>query len=324
MYDVIALGELLIDFTPQTVEGDKDTYFQKNPGGAPANVLAALSMQGNSTAFIGKVGNDSFGTYLAEVLKSNGVSTEGLIFSDTENTTLAFVELNDKGDRNFTFYRKPGADMMLNENEINIELISGAKIFHYGSISMTHELSRKATLKALAVAKENGVLISYDPNLRLPLWLNRDIAKETILSTIHYADILKISEEELTFLTDTEDLEEGARRIYEQNGISLICITLGDKGCYYRAGEKTGLVKAFEVTTVDTTGAGDAFLGGVLSRILAEDSPLHKLSEAQLTAIITYGNAMGSLATTKRGGIPSIPSREDVINLIERGVMSKA
>ncbi|TFE27238.1 PfkB family carbohydrate kinase [Cohnella luojiensis] len=321
MYDVIALGELLIDFTPQSVEGGKDAYFQKNPGGAPANVLSALSKQGKKTAFIGKVGNDSFGTYLADVLESNGISTKGLVFSDRENTTLAFVELNDKGDRDFTFYRKPGADMMLNKDEIDYDFIASAKVFHYGSISMTHEPSRQATLKALAHAKQNGVLISFDPNLRLPLWPDRETAKEQILSVIHYADIMKISEEELTFLTGTEDLEDGARRIYEQYRTPLICITLGDKGCFYRAGAITGFVDAFEVQTIDTTGAGDAFLGGVLSGVLDEETQLHKLSEAQLTAIITYGNAMGSLATTKRGGIPSMPDRGDVSKLIERGVM---
>lgn len=321
MYDVIALGELLIDFTPRTVDGGKDTYFQKNPGGAPANVLAALSKQGKSTAIIGKVGNDSFGTYLAEVLESNRVSTKGLVFSDTENTTLAFVELNDKGDRNFTFYRKPGADMMLDEDEINYDMIAGAKVFHYGSISLTHEPSRQATVKALAHAKKNGLLISFDPNLRLLLWSDRETAKEMILSVISYADILKISEEELTFLTGTDNLEDGSRRIYEQYKNSLICITLGDKGCYYRAGATSGFVNAFAVQTVDTTGAGDAFLGGILNGILDEGTPLHKLSEAQLTAIVTYGNAMGSLATTKHGGIPSMPDRRDVSHLIERGVM---
>lgn len=321
MYDVIALGELLIDFTPKTVEGEND-YFQKNAGGAPANVLAALSKQGKNTMFIGKVGNDSFGTYLADVLLANGISTEGLVFSDMENTTLAFVELDNKGDRNFTFYRKPGADMMLSENEINYDLFNGAKIFHCGSISSTHEPSRQATLTALAHAKENGLLISFDPNLRLPLWPNTDSAKEMISSLIPYADILKISEEELVFLTGTDDLAEGARQIYEKYRTSLICITLGDKGCFYRAGAKSGFVNAFNVHTVDTTGAGDAFLGGVLNGILEESTPLQELSDTQLAAIIKLGNAMGSLATTKRGGIPSMPTREAVRNLIERGVMS--
>ncbi|WP_123043302.1 PfkB family carbohydrate kinase [Cohnella candidum] len=317
MYDVVALGELLIDFTPQKMAEGKDSYFQKNPGGAPANVLAALSKQGRKTAFIGKVGRDSFGEYLAGILRNNGISTEGMVFSETENTTLAFVELNDRGDRTFTFYRKPGADMMLKPEEVDLGLIGSAKMFHFGSISLTDEPSRAATLRALDHAKNRGLAISYDPNLRLPLWPEADTAKRTILSVFPYADILKISEEELAFLIGTEDLEEGTRQIAETYGTTLIFVTRGERGCYYRAGSVTGSVPAFRVETVDTTGAGDAFLGGVLGRILEEDIPLKLLGPDKLEAIAAFGNAMGSLATTRRGGIPSIPERAEVEALLK-------
>ncbi|MFD2614941.1 PfkB family carbohydrate kinase [Paenibacillus gansuensis] len=312
MYDVVALGELLIDFTPQASPDGKETFFQKNPGGAPANVLAALSRQGKRTAFIGKVGADAFGTFLADVLETNGISTRGMRFSETENTTLAFVELNSEGDRTFTFYRKPGADMMLQESELDNELIADARVFHYGSISMTNEPSRTATLKAIGYAKEQGLLISYDPNLRLPLWPDAAAAKRAILDAMGYADVLKISEEELVFLTGTEDAEAGSAQLREQFGISLICVTMGEKGCFYRAGGITGHVPAFRVKPVDTTGAGDAFMGGVLSQLLDAPAPLAALTREQLDGIIAFGNAMGSLATTRRGAIPAMPSPEEV------------
>lgn len=317
MHDVVALGELLIDFTPQTVTEDQAPYFQKNPGGAPANVLAALSKLGRKTAFIGKVGRDAFGDYLAGVLRDNGISTEGMVFSETENTTLAFVELNDAGDRTFTFYRKPGADMMLKPAEIDFDLIAGAKIFHFGSISLTHEPSREATLQAIRQAQNGGLTISFDPNLRLALWPDADAARRTILRVLPFADILKISEEELAFLTGTEDLEEGSRQILEKYGTSLIFVTRGERGCHFRAGQMTGSVPAFRVRTVDTTGAGDAFLGGVLAKILEGGiSPKH-LSRDRLEAIAAFGNAMGSLATTRRGGIPSMPARAEIEALLE-------
>ncbi|ANE45529.1 sugar kinase [Paenibacillus swuensis] len=312
--DVVALGELLIDFTPYT--GPHGSLFEKNPGGAPANVLAALAKQGKKTAFIGKVGEDHFGHYLEDILRQNGISTEGLVFSETENTTLAFVELDESGDRSFTFYRKPGADYMLSWEEVNQDLIRSARIFHYGSISMTHEPAASATLAAVRLAKEHGLLISYDPNLRLRLWPDPETAKARIREGLPYADVLKLSEEEMEFLTDERDLNAGTARIHNEFGISLICVTRGPAGCFYRAGALTGEVPAYAVDVVDTTGAGDAFLGGVLGRLLDETTNLQQLTAEQYKEIIAYGNATGSLAATSRGGIPSMPSPEQVMNLI--------
>lgn len=319
MYDVVALGELLIDFTPPAGMEGNQGCFQKNPGGAPANVLAALAKQNKRTAFIGKVGQDAFGEYLADVLSNSGIDTKGLIFTQAVNTTLAFVELNSEGDRSFTFYRKPGADMMLEGQEIDYALIEKARIFHYGSISMTHEPSRSATGQAVSHAKKNGLLLSYDPNLRLALWPDEDTARSIILDGMKQADILKISEEELLFLTGTEDLEAGTSGLHRTFGIALICVTMGEQGCFYRAGSMTGHVPAFRVKPVDTTGAGDAFLGGVLTGILDAASPIDRLDRNQLEAIIQQGNAMGSLATIKRGGIPAMPGPDEVASLIANG-----
>ncbi|MBW7476341.1 carbohydrate kinase [Paenibacillus oenotherae] len=315
-FDIVALGELLIDFTPKTVPGEDETYFQKNAGGAPANVLAALARQGKRTAFIGKVGADSFGSFLASVLEDSGVSTSGLVYSDTASTTLAFVELNSDGDRSFTFYRKPGADMMLEQSEVNLDIIANAAIFHFGSLSMTHEPARSATFAALAHAKEQGKLISYDPNLRLPLWPDEATACTQILAAMPYADVVKVSEEELLFLTGSQDLATGAKQLKERFGLSLLCVTLGEKGCYYQAGAYTGHVPAFSVQAIDTTGAGDAFMGGLLSRLLDYGARPSGLSDQELQDIIRHGTASGSLATTKRGGIPAMPSKAEVAALL--------
>lgn len=318
MYDVVAFGELLIDFTPQKQLDGKTINFQKNAGGAPANVLAALAKIGKSTVLISKVGKDNFGSYLSELLESLGIVTKGIVFSETENTTLAFVELNESGDRSFTFYRKQGADKMLCENEIDYELISNSKIFHFGSMSLSYELSNKATIQALNYAKNHGVLISYDPNIRLPLWSDLQTARSTILSVMHYADILKISSEEMIFLIDEDDPEKGSKQFYEQFKIPLICVTMGDRGCYYRSGDLTGKVDAFSMETVDTTGAGDAFLGGLLGKLLDEQTQIKELNAQQLRDIVSFGNAMGSLATTRYGGIPSMPNISEVNKLLQR------
>lgn len=317
MFDVVALGELLIDFTPKSLPGEEEFYFQKNPGGAPANVLTALSKQGKKTAFIGKVGDDSFGNYLKGILIENGISTSGLICSDTASTTLAFVELNAQGDRHFTFCRKPGADMMLEEGELNLELIDQAKIFHFGSLSMTHEPARSATLKALSYAREGGKVISYDPNLRLSLWPDETTARSLILAAMPYADIVKVSEEELHFLTGITDVNTGAQQLAESYNLTLLCVTMGEKGCYYRAGNKTGHAPAYPVQVVDTTGAGDAFMGGLLSWLVDSGLSASQLGAEELKDMMRYSTASGSLATTKRGGIPAMGTIEEIKDLIE-------
>ncbi|HZJ82955.1 MAG TPA: carbohydrate kinase, partial [Clostridia bacterium] len=263
MMDVVALGELLIDFTPGGVSPDGNELFERNPGGAPANVLASLSRLGGAGGFIGKVGEDQFGYFLRDVLDQNGINSKGLIFSEEANTTLAFVHLEEDGERNFSFYRKPGADIMLREDEVNVELIDDARIFHFGSLSMTQEPSRSATLRAVEYAKQKGKTITYDPNWRPPLWETDGAAKEGMSIGLSYADILKISEEELAFLIGESNLQKGTGLLADM-GITMILVTLGSEGCFYRYPKGIGNVKGFNVTAVDTTGAGDAFFGGFL------------------------------------------------------------
>lgn len=313
MYDVVALGELLIDFVSDG--SDRNTNgFIGNPGGAPANVLVALAKMGRRGAFIGKVGRDQFGTFLEKTLRECAVETNGLVFSNTVNTTLAFVHLDSSGDRSFSFYRNPGADATLSENEIHFELIRNAKVFHFGSISMTHDMVRQATLRAVEYAKRFGVLISYDPNLRLPLWESSDQAKSVISSVISSVDILKLSEEELRFLTDESNLEIGTLHIYEDYKVGLILVTLGENGCFYRFNHQTGYVPGVPVQVVDTTGAGDAFIAGILHKMVDLEDGIFNMSLSIIEEFIRFANVVAALSTMKKGGIPSMPSLEDVNN----------
>ncbi|AST58286.1 carbohydrate kinase family protein [Thermoanaerobacterium thermosaccharolyticum] len=311
MYDVVALGELLIDFTPAGFSDNGHTLFEMNPGGAPANVLSAVTKLGGNGAFIGKVGSDQFGYFLNEVLKKNKINTDGLKFTKKANTTLAFVHLNYKGDRSFTFYRNPGADTMLEEEDIKLDLIENGKIFHFGSLSMTDEPSKSATLKAIEYAKQNKKIISYDPNLRLHLWKNEIIAKKRMILGLQYADIVKLSEEELQFLTEESNLEYGSKMLLDM-GIKLVLVTLGANGCYYRHILSSGHVPAYHVNVVDTTGAGDAFLGAILYNISNLDYNLEKIKTLEIRKIIDFANAAGGLCTTKRGAIPAMPTLEEV------------
>jgi fructokinase len=316
MYDAVALGELLIDFTMVNDAANDTRLFQRNPGGAPANVLAALARLGKQTAFIGKVGQDSFGHFLQEVLEANRIDSTGLVFSEKENTTLAFVELDESGERSFTFYRKPGADFMLTKAEVKTELIENSKIFHFGSISLTHEPAKTTTLLAIESAKKVGAILSFDPNVRLGLWPSEAHARDMIIETMPHADIVKISEEELELLFHTNNLEAGTEQIWQRFGTKLILITLGSKGCFYRCGELTGVVQGFQVKTVDTNGAGDAFLGGVLYQIIEKSKPLEQLSQTDLEDIVRFGNATGALATTKKGAIPAMPVLNEVKEIL--------
>lgn len=319
MVDVAAFGELLIDFTPQERAINGYNLFQQNPGGAPANVLAALAKLGKKTAFIGKVGQDAFGFYLQKELEAQQIDTRGLILSDEVNTTLAFVMLSESGERSFTFNRKPGADRMMNAHEIDKSIISNAKIFHFGSVSLTHDPARTATYEAVMIAKKSGSLISYDPNLRIDLWQDSEEAKEQILGMMSYADILKISEEELQFLTGTTVLEVGTEQLYTLYGNVLILVTLGDKGCFYRKGNTTEYIPGFRVKTLDTTGAGDAFLGGILYQVLLINKSLQELDALEINKMITFGNAIGALVTTKKGAIPAMPTLKEIHELISFG-----
>lgn len=313
MFDVTALGELLIDFTTYGISDNGNPIFERNPGGAPANVLAAMSSLGASTSFIGKVGNDQFGNFLRDCLAENHIDVTGLVLSKTVNTTLAFVHLTAEGDRSFSFYRNPGADMMLEPADIPEEVIMNSKIFHFGSLSLTDEPVKSATLHALKIARDHGTIISYDPNLRPPLWKSLADAEREIKRGLEYADILKISEEELEFITKESDLARGTK-ILSDMGIGIIFVTLGPKGTFYRHGNNTGKLETYDVKVVDTTGAGDAFLGGVLYKLKDKSrKELLQLSKAELEQIVDFGNAMGALTTKKKGAIPAVPIMEEVL-----------
>lgn len=311
LYDVVALGELLIDFTQNGKSEQGNGLFEANPGGAPCNVLAMLNNLGKKTSFIGKVGNDQFGLMLKVTLEELGIGTENLMLDDEVHTTLALVHTFEDGDRDFSFYRNPGADMMLTADEVQDDLIKSAKIFHFGTLSMTHDGVREATKKALEVAKNAGVMISFDPNLREPLWKSLDDAKEQVLYGLQYADILKISDNEIQWLTGEEDYTEGVKKIRELKNIPLILVSMGKEGS--RAYYKDMIVAAkpfLQKNTIETTGAGDTFCANVLNYVL--EHGLENLTEEGLTEMLTFANAAASIITTKKGALKVMPTKEDV------------
>ena len=317
-YDVIALGELLIDFTDYGSSRQGNPVFEANPGGAPCNVLAILKKFGKSCAFIGKVGNDLFGRMLTDTLDQVGINHDSLVVDSYYNTTLAFVKNFENGDREFSFYRHPGADMMLRRQEINLEQIKNTKIFHFGTLSMTDEEVREATKIAIACAKESGLLISFDPNLRPPLWNSLEDAKEQITYGLSQCDILKISDNEIEFMTGTSDFDEGADLLMRQYpNIRLLNVTAGAEGSYsYYKGQKIFVPSFLLGGTVDTTGAGDTFGGCVLNYILEHD--IDHLTNSELTEMLQIANAAAYLVTTKKGAICSMPELDEVKHLVER------
>ncbi len=312
MYSVVAAGELLIDFTPAGLSAGQKQLYEQNPGGAPANVLVGLSRLGHKTAFIGKVGQDHFGQFLKNVLLDNQVDCQGLASTDQCKTTLAFVHLDSQGDRSFSFYRQPGADILLNKAEIPLELLSQSAIFHFGSVSLTDEPARSATLYAASQAKKSGCLLSYDPNLRLMLWPDPATAKSTILAGLDQVDILKISEEELFFLTGLTELDQGAAWFFERYGLELVLITLGADGAYAANRQNSARAAAYAVQTIDTTGAGDAFTAAFLDQILHSKLQPGQLQREDLARFLAFANAAGSLATSKTGAIPALPTKPEI------------
>lgn len=314
-YDVIALGELLIDFTMNGESEQGNHLFEACPGGAPCNVLAMLNKLGKKTAFIGKVGNDQFGTLLRKTLNEVGIDTSNLFTDDEVNTTLAFVHTLADGDREFSFYRNPGADMMLKEDEIDEDFLSQAKIFHFGTLSMTQDEVRAATKKAVKSAKQSGALISFDPNLREPLWSSLELAKEQMEYGFSQCDILKISDNEIQFVSGKEDYDEGIKYLQDKYQIPLILLTMGKEGsrAYYKGMrvERSG----FSVKTIETTGAGDTFGGSVLNYILEHD--FYNLTEEDLGELLSFANAGAALITTKRGALRVMPEKEEIEALLE-------
>lgn len=315
-YDVIALGELLIDFTMNGQSEQGNNMFEACPGGAPCNVLALLNKMGKKTAFIGKVGKDQFGTLLRETITEAGIDASNLVVDENVNTTLAFVHTFPDGDREFSFYRNPGADMMLTADEVNPEVVKDTKIFHFGTLSMTHDGVREATKKAVETAKENGCLVSFDPNLRPPLWSSLDLAKEQMEYGFGKCDILKISDNEIQFVSGKEDYDEGIAYLQEKYNIPLILLTMGKDGsrAYYKGMrvERPG----FSVKAIETTGAGDTFCGSSLNYLVDHD--FDNLTEEQLGEMLIFANAAAALVTTKKGAIKAMPVKEEVLELIRK------
>lgn len=319
---IICFGELLIDFVP-TVNGvslAEAPAFKKAPGGAPANVAAGLAKLGHNAAFLGKVGDDEFGRMLANVLKNAEVDTSLMSFDTHARTALAFVTLKANGEREFMFYRHPSADMLLTENEVDMQAVRNASILHYGSISLIAEPCRSTHLKILDEAKKARLFLSYDPNLRLPLWDSAEAAKAGILSIWKTADIIKISDEELVFLTG-EDTDASAKSLMF-DGLKLLIVTEGPNGARYYTPGFAGKVGGFEVEAIDTTGAGDAFVAGLLSKLANNQSILQ--DEAQLQKAIRFANGAGALTTTGRGAIPSLPTEAQILSLCNEVQTSKS
>ena len=311
LYDVVALGELLIDFTQDGESAQGNGLFEANPGGAPCNVLAMLNNLGKKTSFIGKVGNDQFGLMLKATLEELGIGTENLMLDNEVHTTLAFVHNSENGDRDFSFYRNPGADMMLKAGELQENLIEKAKIFHFGTLSMTHKGVREATKKALDIAKKSGILISFDPNLREPLWDTLEEAREQVIYGLAYADVLKISDNEIQWLTGEKDYTAGVKKIRKIKDISLILVSLGKEGsrAYYK--DQMVEVEAFlHGNTIETTGAGDTFCACVLNYVL--EHGIDHLTENNLKEMLTFANAAASMITTKKGALRVMPKRDEI------------
>ena len=311
MYDVVALGELLVDFIQNGSSAKGNPIFEANPGGAPCNVLAMLSRLGYQTAFIGKVGEDYFGRMLGKTVRETGISDEGLLYDQNVNTTLALVHTLPDGDRDFSFYRKPGADIMLTDGEVNRKLIDECRVFHFGSLSLTDEPAATATKAAVTYAKNAGKLISFDPNLREPLWKNEGQAKEAIWYGIGECDVLKIADNEIKWLTGKEDYDEGVQMIKERSNVKLVNVTLGNEGslAYYRDQKVYGRPFLSD-RTIDTTGAGDTFCACVIGFLL--ENGLDGLAEADLERMLSFANAAASIITTRKGAIRSMPDREEV------------
>lgn len=317
--DVTALGELLIDFTDSGLSEQGNPVFESNPGGAPCNVLAMLTKLGHSTAFIGKVGDDFFGNQLRDAVTEVGIDAEYLLTDKEVHTTLAMVHTYPDGDRDFSFYRNPGADMMLSEEEIPEELIKGSKIFHFGTLSMTHDGVRAATKKALKIAKESGCIISFDPNLRPPLWTSLELAKEQVLYGLEYCDVLKISDNEIQWLTGKEDYSEGVAWIRERYDIALILVSMGKDGSRAYTKEQMVEVAPFlRDNTIETTGAGDTFCGCVLDYVC--NKGLDSINEEGLTEMLTTANAAASIITTRKGALRVMPSVNEINELLKRMV----
>lgn len=316
-YDVAALGELLIDFTENGISGQGNPVYEANPGGAPCNVLAMLTKLGRKTSFIGKVGQDIFGNRLKEILAETGIDISNLVMDEEIRTTLAFVETFPDGDRDFSFYRNPGADMMLREEEVQEDILKDTAIFHFGTLSMTHEEVRRATKKAVETAKAAGAVISFDPNLRKPLWKSLEDARKQVAYGLSKCDVLKISDNEIQWFTGEEDYDIGINKLREQYDISLIVLSMGRDGsrAYYKD-LRVEAVPFLQENTIETTGAGDTFGACCLHYVLQYG--LEDLDEDKLQEMLTFANAAASIITTRKGALRVMPDVNEVQELINK------
>lgn len=315
--DVCTFGEILIDFTDagKTETGAK--LFAQHPGGAPANVAVGVSRLGGKSAFIGKIGTDMHGTLLKGVLEDEGVDVSNLVEDDNHFTTLAFVEVSEDGERNFSFARKPGADTQMRFEEMNPSLISTSAIFHVGSLSLTHEPSRTSTHKAIDLAKENGVIISYDPNYRASLWPNVETAIEQMRSLIPEADIMKISDEETTLLTGYPEPEEAAKALIDQ-GVSIVAVTLGSEGALVANREGQRKVAGFKSQVADTNGAGDSFWAAMLIQVAQSGKKADELTLDELAEFARFANGVAALTVRKPGAIPAMPTFQETVDFLAK------
>ncbi|MDR3119966.1 MAG: carbohydrate kinase [Clostridiales bacterium] len=311
-FDFVAIGEILIDFTPAGKSESGETLFQQNMGGAPGNVACALAKLGWKCGFIGKAGNDGFGRFCARTLQELHVDASGLKLSDTENTTLAFVHLSDSGDRSFSFYRKNSADINMEIADVDMDIVKAARVFHFGGVSLTDDPSRETTFHAVAEAKKAGAMISFDPNLRMSLWRGPAEVKAVILRAFPYADVVKLSDEEVTFIFDTKDYYAAIRHIKERFGTKLVIVTRGPRGALTVAGGGQYTSPAYDVKTIDTTGAGDCFFAGALHTLLSQKKPPDALTSAEIARLLAFANAAGSLASTRMGAVSALPSAEEI------------
>lgn len=310
-YDVTALGEILIDYTPLPKSETGMMVFEQNPGGAPANVLACLSKLGKHTAFIGKAGNDMQGKFLQQTLIDAQIETRGFILDDKFFTTLAFVSLDEYGDRSFAFARKPGADTQLTFEDVDLDLIENSRIFHFGSLSLTDNPAREATFFALEHAKKAGSIISYDPNYRPLLWKSEADAIEKMRSVLPYVNVMKLSDEEVFLLTGEHDFEIATKKLLSQ-GISIVAITLGEKGAIVANHEGFLEVPSQKVSAIDTTGAGDAFWGGFLYKLLESSKKPMELTLSEIKTFAEFSNSVAGICVQRRGAIPAMPSLDEI------------
>jgi len=310
-YDIIAMGEALIDFTDIGFSENGMRVFEQNPGGAPANVACAASKLGLKTAFLGKVGKDMHGDLIIETLEKNGVDTTGVARDESAFTTLAFVSIGEKGQRSFSFSRYNSADVRYSVEEINEEMLKQTKIFHFGSLSLTDELSKRATFECIRIAKENGAVISYDPNYRALLWESEEKAILEMRSVLHLTDIIKISDEEIKLICGTDDYDKAAQMLHTY-GIKSVLITLGENGAFVSNGQKCELVSAEKSDVCDTTGAGDCFMAAFLSKLIKETDINGKVNNDMLYEFCKYANKAAGICVSRRGAIPAMPSLEEV------------